>query len=71
MAQGSSQVNVSSDPQMVHVNYFNRMNAFDWLLSNSLQDPEKPGGDMKISNYFAITGPALMADLEIHSEIHP
>lgn len=46
------------------------MNSFDWPLSNSLQDPEKPRGDA-ISSYFAITaGSAWMVGLESHPGLH-
>lgn len=45
------------------------MPPFDWPLSNSLQDPEKPGGDT-ISSYFAIVaGSVWMVVLEIHPEL--
>lgn len=43
-----------------------------WPLSNSLQCPEKPGGDGILSSRFATTvEPALMAGLETRLGNHP
>jgi hypothetical protein len=43
---GQQPVKVSSDQSMKHMREIIRLqNAYEWPLSHSLQDPEKPGGD--------------------------
>ena len=70
--RGSSQSVLFRSPTNHYIRLFKSMNAFDWLLSNSLRHPEKPGGDDIFSRCSATTvEPALMAGLESRLGNHP